>query len=191
MVKEELMDWEWGEEMGTFLLDHWEVEELLEWFLDYVAANTVAHEFKAFRTMLGITAEGRYCNLLLQAGGLVLTVTRRKERIRYVVESQADFFGGLRWILRLNDPKGRPLEPVSMRIGRKAREALAQLVLELGMGPVVCGLLLDPSQIGTYPWEVVDVERLLGDFVGEDIVLIIIPLTRPGASPGSPLGEID
>lgn len=191
MVRRKVMSYKWGEEMADWLLHHYEVEELLEWFLNYVAANTVAHEFKAFRTMLGITAEGRYCNLLLQAGGLVLTVTRRKERIRYVVESQADFFGGLRWILRLNDPKGRPLDQAAMRTTREAREALAQLVKGLGMGPVVYGVLSDPSRIESYPWEVVDVERLLGDFVGEDIVLIVIPLTDPGESQGSPTVEAE
>lgn len=191
MVREKVMDITWGEGVGHFLLHHYEVEDLLEAFLRYIAANTITHEFKGFETMLGITAEGRYCNLLLQARGLVLTVTRKRERIRYVVQSRADFFGGLRWILKFNNPKGRPLDHLVMRTTTEARKALARLVHELGMGPVIWGLLLDPSHIESYPGEVVEVEDLLGDFVGEDIALIVIPLTDPGASPASPTGRID
>jgi len=191
MVREKVMDIKWGEGVGHFLLHHYEVEDLLEAFLRYIAANTITHGFTGFRTMLGITAEGRYCNLVLQARGLVLTVTRKKERIRYVVQSRADFFGGLRWILKLNDPKGRPLDHRVMRTTTEAREALAQLVVELGLGPVVSGTLLDPTRIEGYPGEIVEVEDLLGDFVGEEILLIVIPLTDPGASPASPTGRID
>jgi len=191
MAREKVMDYKWGEEMGHFLLHHWEVEDLLKGFLRYIATNTASYRVKAFKTMLGLTVERRYCNVLAQAGGLVLTVTRKKERIRYVVQSRADFFGGLRWILKLNDPKGRPLDHLVMRTTTEARKALARLVHELGMGPVVWGLLLDPSHIESYPGEVVEVEDLLGDFVGEEILLIVIPLTDPEASQGSPAGEAD
>lgn len=185
MVRRKVMSYKWGEEVSHWMSHHEEVEELVESFLRYVKVNTTVHEFKAFKTMLGIRVHDRYCNLLLQAGGLVLTVTRNKEPIKYVVESPADFVGALRWILNLDDPKGRPMEQVIMRITRDAKKALAQLVVELGLGPVVCGLLLDPTKIEIRRPEVVEVQRLLADFVGEDIVLIVIPLTDPGASPAA------
>jgi len=98
------VEYRWSDEMKKWLGRHPHVEELLEGFLVYVAANTVYHRFTGFRTGLGIRAQGRYANLLPQARGLLLTVTRGKKPIRYLIRTPADFEGGLGWILALEDP---------------------------------------------------------------------------------------
>lgn len=98
------VEYAWGEEMQRWLSSHEEVKDLLEAFLRYVAAKTVAHNFRGFKTAMGVRAEGRYCNVVPQARGLLLTVTRAKEAMKYVIRTPADFEGGLRWILALQDP---------------------------------------------------------------------------------------
>lgn len=99
------VNYQWGEEMQDWLSGHEEVKDLLEAFLRYVAAKTVSHNFRGFKTAMGVRAEGRYCNLVPQARGLLLTVTRAKEAMKYVIRTPADFEGGLDWIVQLKDPK--------------------------------------------------------------------------------------
>lgn len=98
------VDYAWGDDMRDWLSHHPEVQDLLEAFLRYVAAKTVSHSLKGFKTALGVRAQGRYCNLLPQARGLLLTVTRDKQPVRHVIRSPADFEAGLDWILNLEDP---------------------------------------------------------------------------------------
>lgn len=106
MVREKIMDYRWGRATGRWLLRHHELEELLEAFLRYVAANTTAHRFLGFKCALSIRADGRCCYLLLRPRGLVLTATRDdKGPMRHAINSPADFTGGLQWILNLEDPK--------------------------------------------------------------------------------------
>jgi len=97
----------WNDYMEHWLSHHYDERGFMLHFLRYVAAMTKSHSFKGFKTMLGIEAEGRYCNLVPQVQGLVLTATCDKKPIRYVVRSWDDLAGGLAWILSLKHPRGR------------------------------------------------------------------------------------
>jgi len=100
-------EYRWNDYMEHWLSHHYDEGLFMLDFLRYVAVMTKSHSFKGFKTMLGIEAEGRYCNLVPQVQGLVLTATCDKKRMRYVVRSWDDFAGGLAWILGLKDPRGR------------------------------------------------------------------------------------
>lgn len=187
MARTEVMDYKWGMEMRHWLLHHYEVEELVEGFLRYIAANAVVHEFTGFKTMLGIKVHDQYCNVLLQARGLVLKVTRNKESISYLVQSPNDFPGALRWMLSLDDPKGRPMEQVIRTISIEAKEKLTELVQGLKAGHILEGMLRFPSESNTWGIGSNDLDYILWEYIGSEVLLFILPLSEPVASKLCPL----
>jgi len=74
-----------------------------------------------------------------------------------------------------------------MKVSRKAKEALVELVWELGMGQVFVGLLRDPTHLENH-WPgyqgAVSIEHLLRPLVGEEIALIVLPLSYSQAARG-------
>lgn len=106
MVREKIMQYRWGRATGNWLHRHHELEELLEAFLRYVAANTIAHRFVGFKCAISIRADGRWCYLVLRPRGFDLRATRHDKGLtRYAINSPADFTGGLEWILALKDQR--------------------------------------------------------------------------------------
>jgi len=69
-----------------------------------------------------------------------------------------------------------------MEITREAKEALARMVFELGVGSVVQGYLSYPTVLECYSLGGINLVEILSPFVGSDVVVIVIPLSEPEAA---------
>lgn len=69
-----------------------------------------------------------------------------------------------------------------MEITREAKEALARMVFELGVGSVVKGYLSYPTVLECYSLGDINLVELLSPFVGADVCIIVMPLSEPDAA---------
>jgi len=79
-------------------------------------------------------------------------------------------------------------EEETMLVTRETKELLGQLVEQLGAGRVVRGLLRYPTRTESYGLGATDLEYLLSRFIGEEVIVIIMPLTDSEGPQDSPPG---
>jgi len=75
-----------------------------------------------------------------------------------------------------------------MAVSRKAKELLTELVEQLGAGTVEKGLLRYPTRTDSYGLGATDLEYLLSRFIGDEVIVIIMPLTDSEGAQDSPPG---
>jgi len=66
-----------------------------------------------------------------------------------------------------------------MKIGREGKETLARLVEELEAGRLVQGILRFPSESDAWAIGSSDLEYLLSQYLGMEVILILLPLGEP------------
>lgn len=72
-----------------------------------------------------------------------------------------------------------------MEMSREAKEALARMVFELGVGSVVKGYLSYPTVLECYSLGGINLVEILSPFVGSNVVVIVMPLSEPEAAQDS------
>jgi len=78
-----------------------------------------------------------------------------------------------------------------MRISTQAMETLAQLVQELEAGHVLQGLLRFPTEIDGHAVGSTDLEYWLSPFIGQQVIVILMPLDETKPRQGSQTGAFE